>query len=202
VGKPTAKSNKRAAAASNGVALLHKITWCDTDNLHIAPWNWKPLHVDEDVAARFQESLKKGVTPLHVAECEEEPDTLEICDGNHRYAALRALGLKKLPVYHHGKLTRAERMDLAVRLNGTWFISETISLAQCLREITEAMPDAEDALPQDANELTRLLATLNMDLPEQEFPAEKKQAAPKARGGRVSNVKTIVCPHCGKEFSV
>ena len=179
--------------------------WLDATVLRSAPWNYK-TDGGEELRERFRRSLEQGVTPLHVAKVEGE-DAYEVCDGNHRLEELRAIGAKRILCFTHGELPLAERKALAVRYNAQWFHAETVPLAECLRDITEAIPGIEDTLSYDEVDLSRMIAALNIDLAsndaaplddeEEELPGPRKGHTRKEK-----SVKVIECPHCGREFNV
>lgn len=177
--------------------------------LRLAPWNYK-AEPDKWMLERFTESLRRGVTPLHVAECFERPEDdtlLEVCDGNNRLKALKALGVKRILVYNHGRLALPARKEIALRYNATWFIEETVPLAECLRDVLDELPDVSLALPYEQAEIDRLLAALNVDLvdPEEEEPLEKgagKAAADDEKAKVSRGVRQATCPHCGGVFNL
>ena len=176
-----------------------------------APWNFK-AEGDDSTKRRLVESLRRGVTPLHVAQYAEKPEganAYEVCDGNHRLGALRSLGVRRVRVYDHGRLALAERKEIAVRYNVPWFAIETVPLAECLQEL-DAILDVPEALPIDDIELSRLLATLNVDLSaalgeggdDDDDGAPGPSSVPKATVRKARDVTTVTCPHCGKTFNL
>jgi len=126
-----------------------------------APWNYK-LEPTPEQCRRFENSLKKGITPLHVAERAEEPGIWEVCDGNHRLEALKKKSeLKKIPVYDHGTLSEVERKEIGLRYNGQWFDEDAISLYRCIESLSDEQMDLSIDLPYDPHEVENMLETLH-----------------------------------------
>ena len=184
--------------------------WYGIDFLRPSCVQYK-VPLSDDAFARFAASLKNGVAAIHIAECKESLGTLEICDGNHRYAALLRLGVKRVLAYHHGILSRDARLALSIRLNAEWFPIESTPFAECLKEIIDADSTALDSMPFDEVEVDRLIMALNVDLTvghsksskkaavdeEEESPVGVTHTAPAKRLG-----KTIECPECGATFNL
>lgn len=180
--------------------LMMESTWMAADQLTPAPWNFK-TDGDAELRERFTRSLQHGVTPLHVAECVENLGVIEVCDGNHRLVALLALGITNVAVFDHGPLSLAERQAIGVRYNGRWFTEETLPLAECLQNIDTELPELSDSFAYSSVEFNRMLATLNVDLDATSVDPPDIPASEPAPS-REKKIKTVECPHCGKEFNL
>ena len=187
--------------------FLSTLVWFDIGDVKKAPWNFKADATDPELVTRFKASLERGVTPLQVAQREEERDVYEVCDGNHRLDALREMGVLRILAFNHGLKTIAERKELGLRYNGEWFFPEAVPLAECLRDVIEATEELViPTLSYDEPELDRLLAVLNIDLtplPDNDDLLGGEGASSVA--GKVrkeKSVKTVECPHCGKAFNL
>jgi len=193
--------------SKTGLVFVDKPVFVPIDQLRLASWNYK-AEPDAWMLERFTESVRRGVTPLHVAGCSELPEedkTLEVCDGNNRLKALKLLGAKRILVYKHGRLSLAERKELALRYNAKWFIEVTVPLAECLRDVLDALPDATLALPYEQAETDRLLAALNVDLVTEEEPLSAGLGADKAETKKATvdrGVRQVTCPHCNGVFNL
>jgi len=195
--------------------LLTEVKLMPIEQLSTAPWQYKRDFLDDAERERFKQSLlADGVTPLHVAVCEEDPLCTEICDGHHRLTVLREMGLKKIPVFHHGTLSLARRKALALRYNEWNFEAFAIPMAACLDDIKTEDIALFETLPFDEDELARYAAALSMDIDTvsdaqtksmQKINAVQDDDATSAGSGRVagtSKTKQITCPHCGEVITL
>jgi hypothetical protein len=170
------------------------------DDLVPAPWNYK-THGDPETMKRFVESIRQGMTAIHVAQMDEDPDneSYEVCDGNHRLEAIYKLieegeSILTLPVYNHGRLTLNQRKAIAIRYNEWRFESNLTDLVQCLSDIQDEMPEFEDSSPYSEDEVERLIASLDED---NVIPSDGHKRKPSGEYGA-----TATCPDCGTEFEL
>lgn len=181
-------------------------TFLPVKKIHTAPWNFK-LEGDDDLNARFDESLQRGkITPLHVATCAESksvPKRIEACDGNHRVLRLRHLGVTRVAVWNHGELTLAQRQEVAMRYNGAWFPLHTGNLNEVIKNLSDVLPEAFEGLALTAADIDHAMASLKVDTHTAVFDDDEEEPLAEVQPKRVpEKQQKIKCPHCKKEFVV
>jgi len=137
----------------------------DIDNVQLAPWNYKSeteLQLDA-----FKKSIEKNgfLYGMVVAQKQEDPesDKWEVCDGNHRLMILRELGAREVPVYKLGRLSRKERMRIAVELNHWRFENDESRLLECLKSIWKVNEDVFETLPYSSSKTKEILNMFQHD---------------------------------------
>jgi len=186
--------------------FITRVTWVSRKLLVLPDWAIKlPFSTDEE-EARFRESIIKGVTPLHVAQREEEPDnkTFDVLDGWHRFKIIETMSdISKLATYNHGRLSLLERKALAVRFAWSFQLNND-TFGAAIKELTDSHVDFGNWSPVDLDEADRIIASLNEDLSfsldHGDDDEPKKADKPKADTRKKARV--VICPHCEREFTL
>ena len=212
-----AKPRKTTVQALPEDCLLTHVQLMPIEQLSTAPWQYKRDFLDDNERERFKQSLlADGVTPLHVAVCAEDTLCTEVCDGHHRLQVLREMGVKQIPVFHHGTLSLARRKALALRYNEWNFEAFAIPMAACLEDIKAEDIALLETLPFDEDEIARYAAALSMDVdtvPDAHAKTKRNThdtgsdddtdtATASSRVAGTSKTKQITCPHCGEMITV
>lgn len=192
------------------------VKWLDSNVTHtidksvvrVPEWAIKTGFSCDEERVRFTDSLKQGVTPLHIAEREEERGVFDVVDGVHRFEVISAMSdVKKLVVINHGVCSLIKRKALAVRY--AWnFTKDAYAFGSVLRELNDTMPDFANWAPVDSDEVNRMIAELHTDLDVfadslDRMQPEKEKKPRKADTVReTKKVRVISCPGCGEEFVI
>jgi hypothetical protein len=112
----------------------------NVDELIPAPWNYKKD--DEKTQSELVELIKKRGQIQTIA-IRQIPGGMEICDGNHRLAAFRQLGIKKVMAYDLGKIDQDTAEKICCELNETRFKPDPIKLEMLLKKFQTTGPKVE-----------------------------------------------------------
>lgn len=168
--------------------------------LNPAPWNYKSS--SEEKINKFKKSVEKNgfIYRLVVAHREEDPEVLEVCDGNHRLRVLQEMPyVETIPCYYLGVLPKQERMRIGIELNEWAFDTDPLSLAQCLKDISDTTEDLE-TLPYNRQELDQLISLVAADFDEvedtlPEEPEEELVDLPTKSNDSVPEVTMVFATH-------
>jgi ParB-like chromosome segregation protein Spo0J len=139
--------------------LTHRFETVSIDRLVKADWNYK--RDDSFMLDKLVENIKRNGQVENLIVRELETGALEIVNGNHRYDALRQLGIGEAIVCNLGRITLLQAQRIAIETNETRFKSDVILLAQRLEELRAEFEEADltATLPftdDDLNNLSNL----------------------------------------------
>ena len=125
------------------------------DKLVKADWNYKQDDIEK--TAKLEANLKRNGQIENLIVRELDTGFYEIINGNHRYDVLKNLGIKFAVVNNKGKISKQDAIRLAIETNETKFVTDTISLAELIKELSitfdvktlaETMPYTEEQLEE------------------------------------------------------
>jgi len=92
-------------------------------------------------------------------------DKFEVVNGNHRLDSFRELKIKEVMCYNFGEITQEQAMRIAIETNETRFKSNTIKLAETIKQLTEQfnMDDLSTTMPYSVTEIEEMSALLDFD---------------------------------------
>lgn len=199
--------------------FLTKTKWVSYEQLVIPSWALKDDFYDDDERERFLSSLEEGTTPLHAAQMSEKPksDKFEICDGVHRGKLIIEQKIERVPIYDHGRVSKADRQKIALRY--VWqFNADTQSIAKVIRELASdkngtldemVLTELKESLQFDEAEINRMLASLEIDVSDSDDEIDNSDDdeiddEPECRKQRKNKNQTrrVQCPHCRRHFNV
>lgn len=146
-----------------------KIEVVPIDQLIEADWNYKVFGEDEDIKKLGRSIKARGSAGvLAVREVELEGNIkLEVCDGNHRFRALKdEVGVKKLVVENFGNISLDEAILIARSRNHQWFDDDKIQLAKLMTEEVLTKYDIDslaDMLPDSKADLEGFMNMATFD---------------------------------------
>jgi hypothetical protein len=105
------------------------------DKLVKADWNYKT----EDPAKqeKLTENIKRNGQIENIIVRELETGFFEVVNGNHRLSVLKDLDIKTAHSFNLGKINQAQAIRIAIETNETKFDTDSITLAQRVKELTE-----------------------------------------------------------------
>lgn len=156
--------------------------WCDigTTLLIKADWNYKTE--DEFMAAKLRENIRRNGQIESIIVREMPKGKYEVVNGNHRLDVMTELNMKTVHAFNLGKISDAAAKRIAVETNETRFESDSMRLAELVKEMTVEYPleELEQSMPYSKEELEnfQMLLESNWEQHEQQGEAmpEKKGA--------------------------
>jgi len=125
-----------------------------TESLTKAIWNYK--QDDAELLGKLIENIKRNGQIENIIVRELPTGFFEVVNGNHRYDALKAMGVEEIMVYNLGaNVSEPEAKRIAVETNETRFKTDNLELAKIVNELAgqfslenlaETMPFSEDEL--------------------------------------------------------
>lgn len=144
-----------------------------------ADWNYKTD--DDALSQKLTANLKRNGQLENLVVRELPTGFCEIVNGNHRFDVLSALaketGEEEVMCYNLGAIGTAAAQRIAIELNETRFQSDTLLLAERLREIALEFTAEELALttPYSAEEIERAMKLNEFDWQQFERLAEEQK---------------------------
>jgi hypothetical protein len=118
-----------------------------------ADWNYKT----EDLAKqeKLKENIKRNGQIENIIVRELETGYFEVVNGNHRLSVLKDLNHQKVYCYNLGKITQPQAIRIAIETNETKFDTDSITLAERVKELTEEfdLKDLVSTLPYSETEI-------------------------------------------------
>jgi len=121
------------------------------EKLKKAPWNYK--RNDEERSRKLEANLRRNGQIINLNVRSLKDGFYEVIDGNHRLEALKAIGQKKVIAFNHGTLTEAEAKRIAVEINETQFLNDSVALEAILEELSYSYDDLLETCCVDINDL-------------------------------------------------
>ena len=128
-----------------------------------ADWNYKT----EDPAKqeKLTENIKRNGQIENIIVRELETGYFEVVNGNHRLSVLSDLNIKKAYSYNLGKISQTQAIRIAIETNETKFDTDSIALAERVKELTEQF-DIEElvkTLPYSETEIDNFSKLTDFD---------------------------------------
>jgi len=123
------------------------------DKLVKADWNYKTE--DKDKQEKLKENIKRNGQIENIIIRELETGYFEVVNGNHRLSVLKDLETDKAYCYNLGKISQAQAIRIAIETNETKFDTDSITLAERVKELTEEfdIKDLVNTLPYTETEI-------------------------------------------------
>jgi len=124
---------------------------------------------DSDETKRQFEDLKKSMKAngylMQIIVRENEEGKFEVVDGEHRYLALKELGIEEIKVTNLGKLTREQAIKKTLNIEKIKIPLDEIMTAELLKELslTQDIESLSQDVPFSVDEITNKLKLLEFD---------------------------------------
>ena len=134
-----------------------------TDKLVKADWNYKTE--DPEKQEKLKENIKRNGQIENIIIRELETGFYEVVNGNHRLSVLKALNIEKAYSYNLGKISQAQAIRIAIETNETKFDTDSIALAERVKELTEEfdLKDLINTLPYSETEIDNFSKLTDFD---------------------------------------
>ena len=134
-----------------------------TDKLVKADWNYKTE--DPNKQEKLKENIKRNGQIENIIIRELETGFYEVVNGNHRLSVLKALNIEKAYSYNLGKISQAQAIRIAIETNETKFDTDSIALAERVKELTEEfdLKDLINTLPYSEIEIDNFSKLTDFD---------------------------------------
>lgn len=133
------------------------------DKLIKADWNYKT----EDTAKqeKLKENIKRNGQIENIIIRELDTGFFEVVNGNHRLSVLKDLNVKMVHSYNLGKITQAQAIRTAIETNETKFDTDSILLAERIKELTESfdLDELVKTLPYSETEIDNFSKLTDFD---------------------------------------
>lgn len=188
---------------------LAKYVEINIENLTLAPWNYKTD--DDRLQAKLVANMKRNGQVENLIVREMDGGVYEVINGNHRLKAMLELGYENVVCCNLGKISDAKAKRIAVETNETKFGTDSIKLAQTIRDMGDEfeVEDLLESLPFQKSELENFDGLLNFDwdafstdpgaIPDEEGSHPDDSDPEKTS---VETKRKVTCPHCGKSFEI
>lgn len=151
----------------------------------ISPNDWNPNRQSDEMYQHELVSIKRFGFSVPIIVRLNEAGQREIVDGEHRWKAAQELGIKPIPCYNLGPVSRETAIELTVALNEIRGVADPLALGDIFRELAETV-DLEELtglLPFTRAEIDRLIKTTEIapymreNLDDLKMPAFNPRAA-------------------------
>ena len=134
-----------------------------TEKLVKADWNYKTE--DPNKQEKLKENIKRNGQIENIIVRELETGFYEVVNGNHRLSVLKALNIEKAYSYNLGKISQAQAIRIAIETNETKFDTDSIALAERVKELTEEfdLKDLVNTLPYSETEIDNFSKLTDFD---------------------------------------
>lgn len=128
-----------------------------------ADWNYKTE--DENKQAKLKENIKRNGQIENIIIRELDTGYFEVVNGNHRLSVLSDLKQKGVHCYNLGKISQAQAIRIAIETNETKFDTDSVTLAERIKELTEDFNIEElvETLPYTKQEIENFSKLTNFD---------------------------------------
>lgn len=135
----------------------------ETSKLVKADWNYK--EDNEKLLEKLKSNIKRNGQIENIIIRELDTGFFEVVNGNHRFEALKQLGIEKIIAYNLGKITLSQAQRIAIETNETRFETDRIKLGETLKEISSdfLLDDLEKTMPFNEEELKNLVELVDFD---------------------------------------
>jgi ParB-like chromosome segregation protein Spo0J len=133
------------------------LVWIPIEQLVKAEWNYKKN--DDAMLKKLIENLRRNSQVENIVVRDLGNWRYEIVNGNHRYDAMVALGIKTVACINVGPIDLISAKRLAIELNETRFPNDYLSLSERLIELTKQYipADLAETLPYSENEINEFV---------------------------------------------
>tara|TARA_R100001443_G_scaffold3945_1_gene11909 strand:- start:27441 stop:28097 length:657 start_codon:yes stop_codon:yes gene_type:complete len=133
------------------------------DKLVKADWNYKTE--DKDKQEKLKENIKRNGQIENIIIRELDTGFYEVVNGNHRLSVLKDLNIEKAYSYNLGKITQAQAIRIAIETNETKFDTDSIALAERVKELTKEfdLKDLINTLPYSEIEIDNFSKLTDFD---------------------------------------
>jgi hypothetical protein len=132
-------------------------------NLVKADWNYKKD--DEHKKEKLKENIKRNGQIENIIIRPLDTGFYEVVNGNHRFEALKELGMETAICYDLGNISQRAAMRIAIETNETKFDTDQVSLAELIKEIVEEFPidELELTMPYSDQDLENYIKLTEFD---------------------------------------
>tara|TARA_R110002051_G_scaffold177777_2_gene247634 strand:+ start:18543 stop:19199 length:657 start_codon:yes stop_codon:yes gene_type:complete len=133
------------------------------DKLVKADWNYKTEDLDK--SEKLKANIKKNGQVENILIRELDTGFFEVINGNHRLDVFKDLGIKKVMCYNFGTITEPQAIRIAIETNETKFDTDSIALAELVKELTEEfdLKDLVNTLPYSEIEIDNFSKLTDFD---------------------------------------
>ena len=173
------------------------------DKLVVCDWNYKKFD-DVFMMKQLVANIKKNGQVENLIVCELEKGYFSIINGNHRFLAMKELGIKKAMCCNLGKISEAKAKRIAVETNETGFKADDEKLAALLGEIVIEEEDFSETNPFTEEEMKNFNSIV-LDDEEEVTQSSKKTTKTKTvtsmAGQTYTTLKIEARPETAEEFT-
>lgn len=188
--------------------MISSIIEVDIENLTLAVWNYKTD--DPKLLKKLEANIKKHGQVENLIVRELHDGAFEVVNGNHRLKALINLGYDKVVCFNLGQVSDAKAKRIAVETNETKFGTDSIKLAEVMRDIREEyeVDDVMETMPFTRGEMDNFQGMLEFDWSQfnnsgiDGFEDPSPQDEDEAQKPDISTKTTVTCPHCNGSFEL
>lgn len=128
-----------------------------------ADWNYKKD--DENKKEKLKNNIKRNGQIENIIVRRLDSGFYEVVNGNHRFDALKDLGIETAVCYDLGKINQQQAIRIAIETNETRFESDHLLLAERIQEIIEEfnIDDLLETMPYSEHELNNYSELLDFD---------------------------------------
>jgi len=171
------------------------------EKLTPADWNYK--EEEEEKEEKLKNNIKRNGQIENIIVRKLKTGFYEIVNGNHRLKVLKDLGYDKIVCYSLGNISDNQARRIAIETNETRFKTDSIKLAELMKEISGEggfeISDLAQTMPFDEEQLKGFVDLL-------EFDWEKYEEGKNTENDENENNKLFQvqckCPECGHQFSL
>jgi ParB-like chromosome segregation protein Spo0J len=158
----------------------------DIDKLVGADWNYKKE--DAGKQSKLIANIKRNGQVENIIVRELDSGFFEVVNGNHRLAAFGDCGTTSIHVFNCGKISDAKARRIAIETNETRFETDSIKLAELIKEISAdfKLEELELTMPFSSEEMTNMTNLLEFDWDQGKPPAGADGAAGDATERRIT----------------
>ena len=189
--------------------MIKEKTWTQIPIEKLVPADWNYKEDDEVLSEKLENNIKRNGQIENIIVRKLDDDLYEVVNGNHRLSVFEKLGIKKPVCFDLGKITDAQAKRIAIETNETRFETDSIKLAEIIKEISEMefeITDLAMTFPFDEQELTNMQTLLDFDWDQfnndDDPPGNTEEGSGGGPTGDSNNEKTIDCPKCGFKINV
>lgn len=128
-----------------------------------AVWNYK--EENENLTSKLIANIKQNGQVENIQVRLLDTGYYEIVNGNHRLDAMLSLGREFIVCYNHGSISDSKAKRIAIETNETRFATDSIKLADLIKEISTDfdISDLESTMPYNETELNNFIELTNFD---------------------------------------
>lgn len=141
------------------------VGWQDADLSLLVKADWNYKTEDSEKSEKLKNNIKRNGQIENLLIRELPTGFFEVVNGNHRLDVMKELGMKTAHVYNFGQLSDRQAMRIAIETNETRFQSDSIKLAELVKDISQDFTAEElsTTMPYTVQEIQDMEKLLDFD---------------------------------------